>query len=183
MSRAAAPAVALPALMASATGATGRGCSGGPGAIGAPTRAAMNARFGHDFGDVRVHTGPRAAESARAVNAVAYTVGRDVVFGEDHYQPGTRAALRLLAHELAHVVQQRGVDPSVAPLGIGLPESPQEREADGAADAAAGGWALRLHAGVEPGPVVRRQWRAAAAAVSGGMGLEALGFRNWLGVR
>lgn len=52
------------------------------------TRAFMEPRFGHDFSGVRVHTGGRAAESARAVNALAYTVGRDVVFGEGQYVPG-----------------------------------------------------------------------------------------------
>lgn len=70
------------------------------------TRAFMEPRFGQDFGAVRVHTDARATESARAVNAVAYTVGRDVVFGAGRYAPGTGEGRRLLAHELAHVVQQ-----------------------------------------------------------------------------
>ncbi len=69
-------------------------------------RAEMEPRFGHDFGQVRVHTGARAAESARAVNALAYTVGRDVVVGVGQYTLGTAVGQRLLAHELAHVVQQ-----------------------------------------------------------------------------
>ena len=59
-----------------------------------------------DLSDVRIHTGSRAAESARAVNARAYTIGRDVVFGKDEYQPNSSIGRRLLAHELAHVVQQ-----------------------------------------------------------------------------
>jgi hypothetical protein len=63
-------------------------------------------RFGHDFSQVRVHTDLRAAQSARAVNALAYTVGRNVVFGPGAYQPKTNAGMRLLAHELTHVVQQ-----------------------------------------------------------------------------
>ena len=58
-----------------------------------------------DLSDVRIHTDARAAESARAVNARAYTVGRDVVFGKDEYQPESSAGRRLLAHELAHVFQ------------------------------------------------------------------------------
>jgi hypothetical protein len=70
------------------------------------TRSLMSPRFGADFSDVRVHTGARAAESASAVNALAYTVGRDVVFGANRYQPGSRDGQRLLAHELAHVIQQ-----------------------------------------------------------------------------
>jgi hypothetical protein len=70
-------------------------------------RAFFEGRFGHDFGDVRVHVGPLAAESARAVRAHAYTVGRSLVFDEGMYAPGTPGGRRLLAHELAHVVQQR----------------------------------------------------------------------------
>lgn len=70
------------------------------------TRASMESRFGHDFGHVRVHTDAKAAESARGVNALAYTVGRDVVFGEGQYAPATGAGRRLIAHELTHVLQQ-----------------------------------------------------------------------------
>ncbi|MGH9836713.1 MAG: eCIS core domain-containing protein [Blastocatellia bacterium] len=62
----------------------------------------------YDFSQVRVHTDAKAAESARAVNALAYTVGRDLVFGAGQYQPGTTGGNRLLAHELTHVVQQGG---------------------------------------------------------------------------
>jgi len=71
-------------------------------------RGFMEARFGHDFSRVQVHTDPRAAESARAVNAAAYTVDHDIVFGAGQYQPSTSAGKLLLAHELTHVVQQRG---------------------------------------------------------------------------
>jgi len=60
----------------------------------------------HDFGQVRLHTDARAAESARAMNALAYTVGRDVVFGAGQYRPESPDGRRLLAHELTHVVQQ-----------------------------------------------------------------------------
>jgi hypothetical protein len=63
-------------------------------------------RFGHDFHHVRVHTDAKAAESARAMNAQAYTVGRDLVFADEQYNPDTVGGRRLLAHELAHVVQQ-----------------------------------------------------------------------------
>lgn len=64
---------------------------------------------GHvDLRAVRIHTGARAAEAARAVNARAYTVGRDVVFGDGEYQPRSSAGRRLLAHELAHVLQSKG---------------------------------------------------------------------------
>jgi Domain of unknown function (DUF4157) len=74
--------------------------------LDAGTRAIMEPHFGHDFSQVQVHADTRAAESARAVNALAYTVGRDVVFGEGRYEPETSEGKRLLAHELTHVVQQ-----------------------------------------------------------------------------
>lgn len=64
----------------------------------------MESRFGHHFSQVRVHADARAAESARAVDAVAYTAGHDVVFGLGRYQPASADGRRLLAHELTHVV-------------------------------------------------------------------------------
>lgn len=69
-------------------------------------RTLMEGRFAHDFSNVRVHTDSRAAESATAVNALAYTVGSDVVFGSGQYAPHTDPGRHLLAHELTHVVQQ-----------------------------------------------------------------------------
>jgi hypothetical protein len=77
------------------------------------TRAVMEMRFGQDFGDVRVHTGVAAEASARDVRAAAYTVGSRVVFGAGRYRPEGGEGQRLLAHELAHVVQQRGSRPAV----------------------------------------------------------------------
>jgi len=71
------------------------------------TRSYFEPRFGYDFSQVRTHTGARASESARAVNALAYTTGRDVVFGTSLYTPQTTEGRRLLAHELTHVIQQR----------------------------------------------------------------------------
>ena len=79
-------------------------CSGRP--LDAATRDLMGSRFGYDFSRVRIHTDARAAESARSVSALAYTVGTHVVFGSGQYQPATAAGLRLLAHELAHTIQQ-----------------------------------------------------------------------------
>lgn len=69
-------------------------------------RAFMEPRFGHDFSRVQVHTDSRAVESAQAVNARAYTVGEHIVFGAQQYAPDSSAGLRVLAHELTHVVQQ-----------------------------------------------------------------------------
>jgi hypothetical protein len=66
----------------------------------------MASRFGHDFSGARVHTDAKAAESARAINAEAYTVGSDIVFAQGQYTPKTAKGQRLLAHELTHVVQQ-----------------------------------------------------------------------------
>lgn len=82
-----------------------------PGA-GAPlsghVRAFFEPRLGTDLRDVRVHTGAQAAQNADTLHARAYTVGRDVVFGAGQYAPGSEGGTRLLAHELAHVVQQTG---------------------------------------------------------------------------
>jgi hypothetical protein len=66
----------------------------------------MEPRFGHDFSKVRVHTDSKAAESARAVNALAYAVGQDIVFGIGGYAPGTLGGRQILAHELTHTLQQ-----------------------------------------------------------------------------
>ncbi len=99
------------------------------------TRAFMEPRFGQDFSRVRVHTGARASESARAVDALAYTVGRDVVFKEGHYNPGDTRGRALLAHELAHVGQQQSA-PVSGPLYIADSGSPTERLATDAASRA-----------------------------------------------
>ena len=79
------------------------------------TRSFMESRFRHDFSSVRVHHDEQAAESARALHALAYTVGRDVVFGPGQYAPHTASGGRLLAHELTHLVQQ-GIATSGPPV-------------------------------------------------------------------
>lgn len=71
-------------------------------------RAFFEPRFGHDFSRVRVHADGAAADAARGVQARAYTVGQDIVFGQGHYAPRTTEGRRLLAHELVHTVQQGG---------------------------------------------------------------------------
>jgi hypothetical protein len=93
----------------------------------------MEARFGHDFSRVRVHTEERAAESARAVDAAAYTVGRDVVFGSGRYAPESGAGADLLAHELAHVVQQGDAANVPSTLPMSPANDPLEREAQAGA--------------------------------------------------
>jgi hypothetical protein len=74
------------------------------------TRTYFEPRFGHDFSGVRVHTGAAAEQSAREVNANAYTVGHNMVFGVGRFAPGTQDGRHLIAHELTHVVQQSRVD-------------------------------------------------------------------------
>ncbi|MBN9561712.1 MAG: DUF4157 domain-containing protein [Alphaproteobacteria bacterium] len=104
--------------------------------LAAATRTLLEPRFGHDFGRVRVHAAAPDAASARAVQARAYTVGEHIVFAAGQYDPTSASGVRLLAHELAHVVQQRGHSPRPqAKLTIGAPGDALEREADAAADA------------------------------------------------
>jgi Domain of unknown function (DUF4157) len=102
--------------------------SGGGSPLDTDTRSLMEDRLGHDFSDVRVHTGAKADESARSINAMAYTVGSDVVFGSGHYAPDTATGQRVLAHELTHVVQQRAgpVDGTPAAGGVRLSD-PSDR--------------------------------------------------------
>jgi hypothetical protein len=82
------------------------GSSGGS-PLDAYTREYMESRFGYDFSKVKIHTGEIASRSSNALNALAYTVGNDIVFGEGQYKPNTLEGKRLLAHELAHTIQQR----------------------------------------------------------------------------
>jgi peptidoglycan/xylan/chitin deacetylase (PgdA/CDA1 family) len=96
----------------------------------------MERRFGHDFSRVRVHTGARAAESAHVLGAHAYTFGRDIVFGSGRYRPDTPAGRGLLAHELAHVLQQKR-DAHAGPSRVVSESAPEERQAEAVALAAA----------------------------------------------
>lgn len=93
----------------------------------------MEPRFGYDLSRVRIHTDAKAAESARTVKAAAYALGTEVVFGEGQYSPGTLAGRRLLAHEIAHTLQQTG-DSAAGIERISDPRDPAERDADHAAD-------------------------------------------------
>jgi hypothetical protein len=89
----------------------------------------MEPRFGHDFSHVRVYTDAKAAESARALNALAYTVGQNVVFDAGQYQPGMPAGRQLLAHELIHTIQQGAVNPRQAEPGRGEAAAPSTNAA------------------------------------------------------
>jgi hypothetical protein len=97
--------------------------SGGP--LDAATRGFMESRFGHDFSRVRVHTDARAAESARAVHASAYTVGNHLVFAAGTYQPSTSAGQRLLAHELVHTIQQGATQRAGSDKAVSSATKPQ----------------------------------------------------------
>jgi hypothetical protein len=98
----------------------------------------MEPRFGQDFSQVLVHSDAKAAKSTRAVSARAYTVGKNIVFGEAQYEPHTPSGKHLLAHELAHVVQQRYA-PSPDVESISQPGENAEIEADRASAAVVAG--------------------------------------------
>ena len=104
-------------------------------ALDPAVRADMESRFGQDFGSVRVHQGLQAHRLAASMQARAFTVGEDVVFGANTSSASTGEGRKLIAHELAHVVQQRrgGPSPSLAA------DSPHERGADAAASQIAAG--------------------------------------------
>lgn len=103
-------------------------------------RAFFEPRFGADFSDIRVHTGPRADAAAGALNARAFTTGRDVVFGHGEYTPGTRKGRELLAHELTHVIQQRGY--KRVPEGAAEEGAPVQRWAIGAGPVPRADWSV-----------------------------------------
>lgn len=123
-------------------------------------REDMEARLGHDFSDVRIHDDAAAADSAKAVNAHAYTVGSNVVFQRDVYDPGSQQGRTTLAHELTHVIQQRSgpVDGTSAPGGIKVsdPSDRFEREASANADRVMAGPAPVQALGVSA-PAVQRE--------------------------
>ncbi|ANZ38855.1 hypothetical protein BBK82_25085 [Lentzea guizhouensis] len=112
--------------------------SSGGAPLDANVRADMEGRFGQDFSDVRVHTDSAAHASAQSVNAQAYTVGSNIVFQRDRYDPASAAGQHMLAHELTHVVQQRSgpVDGTDAGGGVKVsdPSDRFEREAVSTAD-------------------------------------------------
>lgn len=123
--------------------ATGSGPAMSPSIVGEVLRSAGHPldsetqdffapRFGQDFSQVRVHTDAKASESARAVNALAYTVGNNIVFRSDAYAPSAPQGRKLLAHELTHVVQQQNADVSSVQysLEVGPVEDRFEHEAE-----------------------------------------------------
>jgi Domain of unknown function (DUF4157) len=137
------------------------------------TRAFMEPRFGHSFAGVRVHADGESADSAASIGAKAYAVGQDVVFGAGAYRPTSAEGRRLIAHELAHVVQQSGAAPSIsASLDVGPADAPEEREAERAAEAVLSGGA----AGVERGGAAAV---IARAPTEGTAGMHEDAARQW----
>jgi hypothetical protein len=104
------------------------GASGGGRPLDSGVAERLSPSLG-DVGDVRVHAGPEAAMLARAVAARAFTVGNDIFFGGGEYRPGTADGDRLIAHEAAHVIQQRGA-PATGPLTVTDPGDALEHEAE-----------------------------------------------------
>jgi hypothetical protein len=111
----------------------------GPGKpLSTPVRQDMESGFGRSFSHVRIHDTPRAAASAEGIGAHAYTVGNHIAFNQGQYQPGTDSGRFLLAHELAHTVQQSGA-PRAQSTRVSQPGDRHEAQADRAAGAAVSG--------------------------------------------
>jgi Domain of unknown function (DUF4157)/Putative peptidoglycan binding domain len=130
------------------------------------TRANMESSFTHDFSRVRIHSDDNAARSARSIDARAYTVGRHIVFGDGQYAPGTMWGKRLLAHELAHVIQQRQPAGPVADSGLETDGGREafEQEAGAAASVISAG--KRVHVAAK-GSAPRLQLQRADADKAG----------------
>jgi outer membrane protein OmpA-like peptidoglycan-associated protein len=131
-----------------------------------PVRQAMEAAFGEDLQNVRVHTDPLATDSAKAAEARAYSAGEDIVFGAGQYAPETSQGQALLAHELTHVVQQR----QTGPVANTIFRAPL-----------AGSSSPRLFPGIPP-PVVTRTDQAIAMTVYFGRNLFLLDADNLMAV-
>ncbi len=129
------------------------------------TRAFFESRFGRDFSGVRVHAGAAAAESARQVNALAYTIGQDIVFASGRYAPTTQNGKKLLAHELTHVAQQSAMG------GLGIQCAAGEEEKTKAANKAS--QKPDAEAGVKP-TVTPAQAEAASAPAASDAEIDAL---------
>jgi hypothetical protein len=129
------------------------------------SRGFFEPRFGRDFSNVRVHADAIAAESARSIGALAYSVGSSIVFGAALYQPKTRRGRELLAHELAHVVQP--------PASVGLPPTIRRQDAG----TTAGGVSLEDRALQPASKEIIRAMERVDPEASGGVGDFAAAFR------
>jgi hypothetical protein len=127
---------------------------GGGSSLPEGVRGQMEQSMGHDFSDVRVHTGSDAASASKSVQAQAFTVGNEIVFNEGKYNPGSADGDRTIAHELTHVVQQRQGDVDGESRGGGIkvstPDDRFEQQAEATADAVMSGGG-GAHAGHDHG--------------------------------
>ena len=126
-------------------------------------RGEMEARLGADFGGVRVHRDGAASDSARAVDANAYTVGQDVVFRSDRWDPSSTEGKKTLAHELTHVVRQASGPVAGSPAPGGIDVSSPDDEFERAADRTANAGDVRARANLRR----RRRGRPVSAASGG----------------
>jgi hypothetical protein len=133
---------------------------GGGSTLDAGVRGEMEAKMGHDFSDVKVHTGSDAANASKSVQAQAFTVGNEIVFNEGKYNPSSPEGQRTIAHELTHVVQQRNgsVDgtPREGGISVSDPGDKFEQEAEANADVVmSGGGGREGHDHAAPAGVQR----------------------------
>jgi len=126
-----------------------------------PIMRKFESSLGADLSSVRLHTGGDSAAAASAVGARAYTIGQDIHFGAGQYDPSSAGGQHLLAHEVAHTVQQRGSTPTRQnKLGVSQPHDAAEHEADRAADAMVAGRPAEV---TSASGVARQVWRVATA--------------------
>jgi hypothetical protein len=158
-------------VAAGAEGAVSAAASSSGRALPGDVRERFESSLGADLSGVRVHTGSESAGAAHAVGARAYTTGQDIHFADGQFQPGDPFGLHLLAHEVAHTVQQSGG--ATAPqykLEVSTPGDAQEVEADRAADAMVSGAPATV--GVIGGGTARKVMRGPNNSYSAGEGLK-----------
>jgi hypothetical protein len=125
--------------------------------LDAAVRGHMEQHFATSFGNVRIHDDAASHGASRMLGAEAFALGQHVHFASGRYRPGSRDGLNLIAHELAHTVQQRAMPAaSSADVELGAADSPLEREADRAAERAVAGVAIDALHGA-PGAVIQRK--------------------------
>ncbi len=126
-------------------------------ALDTGTRVFMEASLGHDFSSIRTHSDTEAAASTRELDAAAYTVGHHIVFANGIPNVRTRSGKALLAHELAHTIQQGPNESRVQPLTLGPTKDPLEQEADASARSVMHGDATKVRIGRASGAARRIQ--------------------------